>query len=619
MAHVSFSVAKKRPGQQKRTYTRLKSPLNACRHEIERLYMVDGWELRRIIHHITINYGITQSVKQYKDQLKSWDVRKNHTCTDAAFILRLLNQARSEGRPREEQVVLFSSFPRRREDIAKYIKRSKLKDEDDLLSKISDADETPPHIKLLGSPIEPNFPQVLLTPPSELLCYPSAPVGYSDLLNLGMPTPDITPQSTPQRSEQGNESKRSSLATSEEGSYIMDLDPDSFYIPVGHTSLPPQPAIGSIIRPFKLEPQQEYFKDCEIPDWSVEVTHALLSSTPPNIKDLGFDAARFGIYTQSPQLNDGTDTAWFVTNCLYWLICVGQEDPSCTANAPYYLDQAKFFFLCMISDPIAPGESCIVALTVANVLFNCLGHTERLLELLTEMDEVTKMHLGGNNPLRLTIAFEKNILHPNTRGSCIHDLEQLRYVHSRMRKEYPNSHGPALMAKYHIAWAMLENELKADKRKRNFLPVKGMLEGLLQDFKSHFGPHRIEITMAAATLARATFRSGDAEKAEGIIADEVLPRLRQNFPEDHPYTWEAKHRHAYFLYQLAKYEPGLTGKRRLQHGEQILREVVRERRRVLGEGNVKSIKSFELLKTILEKQGKTHEASSLWQWCERQL
>lgn len=533
--------------------------------------------------------------------------------------MRLLNQASAEGRPPEAQVVLFSSSPRRREDIAKYIKRSKLKDEADLLSKISDADQTPPHIKLQEYPVWSTFPQELLTPPSELLGYPPAPASHSEVSDLSMPSPDITPRSTPQKSEEGNDSKRSSLVTSEADSDSMDLDSGAYQLPQGYISIPPLPAIGSIMSPFELGPQPGYFLGCAMPDWSVELTQALLSSTPANIQDLGFDPSMFGAYTQSAQLNDGTHSASFVTNCLYWLICVGQEDPSCTVNATYYLDQAKFSFLCMIRDQIAPGEACIVTLTVANALFNCLGHNTRLLELLTEIDEVTKIHLGENNPLRLTIAFEKNILQPNTRGSRLHDLEQLRQVYYRLQREYPTSRGPALMAKYHIAWATLENELRVDKRYSNFRPAKDMLEGLLQDFSSHFGPNRIETIMAAATLARANLRSGDAERAEEIIVDEVFPRVRENFPEDHPYTWEAKHRHAFFLFQLADDEPGLTCKRRLQHGEQLLREVVRDRRRVLGEGNKKSIESFKLLKAILEKQGKPQQAKSLWKWCARQL
>ncbi|KIW47931.1 uncharacterized protein PV06_00580 [Exophiala oligosperma] len=612
---ASFSMPDKRPRPKKRAYRRLQSPLNARRHEIERLYMVDGWKLQRIIDHIRTTYGLSQSPKQYKDQLKSWDIRKNHTYTDAAFILRLLNQARAEGCPPEAQVVLFSSSPRRREDIARYIKRSKLKDEADLLSQISDTDETPPHIKLQEFPIASAIPQTLLTPLSDLLSYPPAPASHSEVSDLCMPSPDITPRSTPRHSEEGNESNRSSMVTSEADYDFMDLGPEAYQLPPANVSMPPQPVIGSIMRPFGLEPQSGFFLGCAIPNWSAEFTNALLSSTPASIQDLGFDPSRFGAYTQSPQLNDGTHSASFITNCLYWLICVGQEDP----NATYYLDLAKFSFLCMIRDRVSPGEACIVALTVANVLFNCLGHNKRLLELLKEIDEVTKMHLGENNPLRLTIAFEKNILQPSTHGRRLHDLEQLRHVHNRVQTEYPNSRGPALMAKYHIAWAMLENELRVDKRDRNFGPAKDMLEGLFQDFDIHFGPYRIETIMAAATLARATFRFGDAERAEELIVNQVLPRVRENFPEDHPYTWEAKHRHAFFLFQLADDEPGSTGKRQLQQGEQHLREVVRDRRRVLGEGNKKSIESFKLLKAVLEKQGKTNEANSLWKWCARQL
>lgn len=58
---ASFSMPDKRPRPKKRAYRRLQSPLNARRHEIERLYMVDGWKLQRIIDHIRTTYGLSQS------------------------------------------------------------------------------------------------------------------------------------------------------------------------------------------------------------------------------------------------------------------------------------------------------------------------------------------------------------------------------------------------------------------------------------------------------------------------------------------------------------------------------------------------------------------------------
>ncbi len=563
--------------------------------------------------------------KQYKDQLKSWGIRKNHTWRDAAFILRLLNRTRAEGRPREAQTVLFSSFPRRREDILKYIKRSKLVDEAHLLSKISDEEETPLHIKLPDTPLEQTVPRTAhnpLTPPSGGSGHLIPPPDHAEVPPLNaMPSPEVSPRPSSQWSSKGTPSKRLSISTSDTEPDDMDLDPESLPMPPHDTVK--QPASPKLGDPFGPDGplRQHNGLDGPTDGLSVDDINALLSSTPASIDQfgLGFDIARLGVYTDSPQLNDGSFSARFVTNCLYWLICVGQEKPDCRKNATYHLDQAKLYFLCMIQDGSPPGEACIGALSVASVLFECLGHTERLAEMLAECDQVTRTHLGDDNPLRLTIAFKKNLLQRGGGCSPLHDVDRLRYIYHRMECEYPKSRGPVLMAKYHLVWAMLENELKKDRGQRDFRPAKEGLEALLKEYDAHVGSTRIETIMAATTLARATFRFGDAERAEEIIVDEVFPRLRENFPEDHPYTWEAKHRHAYFLLQLAKADPGPTYRRRLQQGEQLLREVVRHRRRVLGEGNPKSMQSFELLKTILEKQAKVNEANSLWWWCKRQV
>jgi hypothetical protein len=125
--------------------------------------------------------------------------------------------------------------------------------------------------------------------------------------------------------------------------------------------------------------------------------------------------------------------------------------------------------------------------------------------------------------------------------------------------------------------------------------------------------------MAAATLARATFYAGNADEGERILAQTVLPRIRRNFPESHPYVWEAKHRHAFFLFLLAQNESGTKRLNHLLLAQQLQREIVINRQRVLGETNPKSMHSFQLLKDILKAQGKYREAGSLWEWCGRQL
>lgn len=394
--------------------------------------------------------------------------------------------------------------------------------------------------------------------------------------------------------------------------------------------IPSQPAMSNIISPFW--PNQEELVPaewCQVWDnnnptqqWPDDFTHAALSVTPAVVDQFGdfdLDIYRFGDHTHSPQLNDGSRPAYFVMWCLYWLICAGQNNDTFQKKSEYYLNNAVFCFLCMLpQNAYSPPDECLGALSIVAVLFDCYGQLARLSELLMACDELTKKHLGGNNPLTVTIEFKRAMLQGP--GCPPHDTDRLRHVVDEMSRFPFGSPRSALTARYNLAWAVLENELKKEDRvPSNFEPVRRELADLLEQSQYHFGNDRIETIMMAATLARATFYCGDAEEAERIIVQRTLPRVRQNFVDSHPYVWEAKHRHAFFLFQLARKESGPSKSTHLQLGEQLLREVVRDRYRVLGETNPKSEHSFYLLRDILKEQGRLPEANSLREWCEREL
>ncbi|KIW71937.1 hypothetical protein PV04_00163 [Phialophora macrospora] len=147
-----------------------RSALEPFRAIFERLYVQEKQPLDWIMKHMKEQYGVVLSVKQYKSLLKVWGLRHNLTQRDAAFILRLLNKARSEGL---EELVLFSGAVQRREDIARYILRSNsLADENSLLSCISHDDTTPHYIRLRATEGEnglPNTPQPPPTSPSSVI------------------------------------------------------------------------------------------------------------------------------------------------------------------------------------------------------------------------------------------------------------------------------------------------------------------------------------------------------------------------------------------------------------------------------------------------------------------
>ncbi|KIX93503.1 uncharacterized protein Z520_10681 [Fonsecaea multimorphosa CBS 102226] len=599
---------------------------------IQKLYIHEERPLNWIMDYMKREYGINLSVKQYKSQLKTWGLRHKLTKRDAAFILRLLNQAQSEGR---EEVVIFSGHPRRREDIEKYLNRNdKVENEEELLSCITDDDRTPDYITF---PVEPQQPSPSHLPPTP----PSASSfgsleSHASLRPISpMRVPIPSPESSPRHSGEFSYDLNYVPAPSEH-QYRGEAVPLNFNIIREHMSgqqavmTRSQPAIPNILGPF-WRAQREPIPSgwCRLWDnndpskqWPADFTNAVLSATPAvieEISDLDLDIYRFGDNTHSRQLNDKSLSADFVMYCLYWLICAGQNqnDARIQNKTEWYWTTAQFSFLCMLTNESCPAGECLGALSIVSVLFDCYGQWERLSELLTKCDELTKNHCGLDNPLTMTIEFKKNMLSGGA-GCPPHDIARLSYIVTQMSIGFSESSAPALTARYNMAWAMLENELKKEVRApENFEPARRELLDLTRQWEQ-YGDDRIETIMAAATLARATFYCGDAEGAEAIIVQSVLPRVRKNFPEQHAYSWEAKHRHAFFLFQLAKRETGARKSIHLQLGEQLLREVVRNRHRILGESNPKSTHSFQLLRDILKAQGRMLDADTLSEWCERQ-
>ncbi|OQV01541.1 Clr5 domain-containing protein [Cladophialophora immunda] len=598
---------------------------------IEKLYIIDERPLNWIMDHMRKEYGINLSVKQYKSQLKTWGLRHKLTKRDAAFILRLLDQAKREGR---DEVVIFSGHPRRREDIAKYIVRNdKVEDEDALLSCITDEDKTPDYIAF---PDEPQPP-----PPSHLPPTPPSASSFGSLESHAsfrpispMKVPIPSPESSPRHSGEFSHDLNHAAALSGP-IYGHEAVPFDLGIVREHASMHQagwarsQPAIPNILGPF-WRAQREPIPSgwCQLWDnndpskqWPADFTNAVLSATPAVVEetsDFEIDIYRFGNNTHSRQLNDNSLSADFVMYCLYWLICAGQKDARFQSKTEYYLTNALFSFLCMLTNDTFPAGECLGALSIVSVLFDCYGQWDRLSELLTKCDELTKNHCGLDNPLTMTIEFKKNMLQRSGAGCPPHDIARLSHIVTQMKICFSESSAPALTARYNLAWAMLENELKKEVwPPENFEAARRELLDLTRQWEQ-YGDDRIETIMAAATLARATFYCGDAEGAEAIIVQSVLPRVRKNFPDQHAYSWEAKHRHAFFLFQLAKKETGARKRSHLQLGEQLLREVVRNRHRILGESNPKSTHSFRLLRDILKAQDKMLEADTLSEWCEQQ-
>jgi len=560
-------------------------------------------------------------MKPWKTQLSAWGYKHHLTIKDAAHILRCLDQAPLLG---HQNAVLFSGKLKTREHITKYINRSKeVNSEQGLLSRITSEEPTPDHIQYL--PVAHTPP--LSSSPGSLI----APAGSADISPMMKPMP--SPLSTPRSSHEFHRRPDNQLGGPGAHQNITHNDHFQNNDSVNSASQnidneAQQQAIPGLVMPFKLPDresrsmsgrtttQQMYAK------LSREVTVAALSVDPIDLSELGitltderyglgFDSLGRGDYTLCPQVNDDKSyAALFVDNCLYWCYCVGQENPRFQEHAEYHLQTASLHFVCMLQDTKSPGEDCFTALSVMTTLFDCLGHTQRLSTILTVCDQVTRRHLGADNPVTKIIAFKKSFLGRRQRGEGpMHDLDQLEAIYEETKTFYPKSLGAALTARYNWAWAMLEMKHVEEAQRQ--------LETIVIESRARFGVDHIQTIMSSATLARATLYCGNAQEAMRIMEEDVCRSIRIIFPRDHPFTWEANHRQAIFLRKLADGTSDDNSRYEyLWTAEELLREVVVQRYRVLGDSNPKSGHSFHLLKAILEQQGKFKDAANLWKWCQ---
>jgi len=577
---------------------------------------------KALMEHMKVEYGLNQTAKPWKVKLKAWGFKRNLTVKDAAHILRCLTAAPSLG---YRNAVLFPGKVIYRNTITKYIQRTKgVSNESDLLSRITPEEPTPKYIKYL--PLEHSPPSSGST---GVLNAATVSAEISPIIKP-LPSPVSTPESS-QTSRRNSDSRPDEVPNFQDYLYpsrfqdtIYSNNLDGNLAPLGEDQ-----AMTDLVKSFWPDRQPQTVAETSTAQQlyarlPLDMTLAALSPDPIDLTSLGvvptderyslgFDSLVLGDYSRCSAVSNGHDfAALFVRNCLYWCCCVGQDNPQYLECAFYHLQTARFYYLCMLQDAKSPGESCLAALSVMTTLFESFGHTERLLEVLTVCDQDTEAHFGTDNPLTRTIAFKTNLLQSRVRGEPPrHNLDQLKAIHEDIRNRYPNSLGPALTAEYNWAWAMLEMGYCHDARRQ--------LDAITVKSQAHFGEDHIQTIMATATLARATLKCDDPKTAMKIVVEKVVPSVGRNFDRCHPYTWEANHRHAYFLQMLAKDADKKSRNEYLWTAEELLREVVIQRRRVLGDSSPKSVHSFVLLRDILLMQGRSQDAEDLWAWCEHKL
>ena len=212
------------------------------------------------------------------------------------------------------------------------------------------------------------------------------------------------------------------------------------------------------------------------------------------------------------------------------------------------------------------------------------------------------------DPLTETVSFMHQTQYPKPGSSGVYDVDRLNIIHQQFTSRYGYQSKLALVALFNVAWAELEH--------KNYKQSRDILLQLKPTCEHVFGSLHLQAIMCAATLARAHLRCGEFETAQVLIEESVVGRVQKMFSETHPYYWEARHRQATFMIQWSDSEEHYVTQRQLRsQAEDILRKTVVWRLTVLGNNNPRTRFTFEALKAVLSKQGKTDDASKLDDWC----
>jgi len=357
-------------------------------------------------------------------------------------------------------------------------------------------------------------------------------------------------------------------------------------------------AVGTVLRPILgMAPS------VGLPS-SIDIFNASMSSTPiilPEFNPHSFDVNHLGNNGMCPQLRDQTDSAWFLTHCIYRCICLSQDSDRFEGDAAYFLEAAVQNFRNMLQH--SPGE-CFTTLSNLVTLFECYGQRAVAMDILKHLRRVTTGHRGADDPLTETIGFMTAIPTRDREGKPQHNLDNLEKICREASKVFPEDERPALTARFNLAWANLEMG--------HFHRARDMLVGLRFPCEQRFGANHMQTISCIATLARALLHCGQLDSAECLIREVVCVRVREIFPKDHPYLWEAMNRHAIFLLKLASADESQPQRDDyVQHAEILLREVVVNRYRVLGPTNERSTSSFRRLRDLLQQEGKDVDARDL--------
>ena len=528
-----------------------------------------------------------------------------------------------------QRTLKFNKTIKTRADLASYIKKSKkVRSEADLLALNPGSAKLPKHISYEDEVQSP--PRTLLQPHSSRIAFvrtdpeegaqtwPNVPVAAvtPDHSKLGTPT-SLRSQRSSCSSFEDMDFTNSSVGFHQSPSYedmLEDFDFDEFNLPttgevlqrMQHDSCFIDAAEGVLSpKPGARAPAANFFGYLSSTPLSMQdqISYSVSNTTDKAAVDHEHLHNRPLNNKNSEQTSAGTCSATaFLVRCFYACMCFGQSceedvNDELEGKANNAIIEAMQILATMIQQH--DGKT-LSTLSILLVMFPSLGQTELAQRLLRNALKVSKQQISANHALIFTIKWMVTV----AEGSS-HLTEFSTEAFQGMREEISEYFGPnsesALVATYHVAWALLREEHLDSAQKASCLDkAEQVLGSLRNQCEKILGLHHLQTIITSVTLARVYFLQGNSSSAE-TLTGEMIGRLEKVFQPHHPYLLETLRRQAKFLQDLGKRD----------EAEGILLRVVRERFSVLGPTNPRSQSTLKELRASMSARGAPIELSEL--------
>jgi hypothetical protein len=218
---------------------------------------------------------------------------------------------------------------------------------------------------------------------------------------------------------------------------------------------------------------------------------------------------------------------------------------------------------------------CLVALNVMLAVLEAQGQKDDAADFLSCVLVSSQQNLS-TTPVAQTAEFMVGIA---TRGlgEADSDIEHLESIYERLKVQFGVRSSSALAGLYHIAWRCAKEETLRQRALQT-------LDELLPLASTTLGPSHFLTITCMTTRARVLFHFHREEESISLMW-EAIKAIDRRYALFHPYRLEALHRFAEFLIDAQN----------VKDAERILKDVVKERIRVLGGNNFLTERSQKLL------------------------